>query len=121
MALDSGAVGREIDKAVEDYAATLGTEQVTGEAELVTAVLRLDGTLDDIRIDQRAIRALGADGLGAALTEAIRAAERAADGRSRDLADQVTVLGHPVFELIEEMVNEPAAAVRRLAGYGWWH
>jgi DNA-binding protein YbaB len=118
MHWDAGALRREIDRAVDGYADRLATERVTAETEMVTAVLRLDGVLCDIRIDQRAIRRLGADRLGVELTEAIRAAERAVDQRRRELAGGVTFLGHPVFELIEEMINAPEAAVARL-GNGW--
>lgn len=121
MDWDAGALRREIDTAVERYAAVIATERVTVETEWVTAVMRLDGALRDIQLDPRAVRRLGADGLGAELTEAIRAAEQEVERRCRELAGQVTFLGHPVFDLIDEMINDPAGAVRRLTGpgHGW--
>lgn len=114
MHWDQAGMRRDIDNAVSGYTRALATEEVTAEVGMVTAVLRLDGVLRDIRIQARAIRTLGAEGLGAALTEAIRAAELAAGQRRRELAGAVTFGGHPVFELIDEMINAPESAVRRL-------
>ena len=118
MDWDAGALRREIDNAVEGYAGVIATGDVTVETDMVTAVAGLDGVLLDVRIDPRAVRRLGAEGLGAELTEAIRAAERAIARRCQELAGDVTFLGHPVFELVEEMLNEPEAAIRRMSGPG---
>jgi hypothetical protein len=81
-------------------------------------VTRLDGVLVDVVIDPRALRKLGADGLGERLTEALRQAEHAAAQRRGELAGGVTFHGLPVFELVEEMINEPEAALRRMTGPG---
>jgi DNA-binding protein YbaB len=121
MAWDTGALRREIDNAVGEYAAVVAAECITVEIGMVTAVMSADGILREILLDPRAARRLGADGLGELLTEAVRAAEREAAGRRHELAGEVTVLGHPVFELIDEMINNPEAAVRRMAaGSGLW-
>lgn len=121
MAWDPGALRREIDKAIDAYAGAIATERVTVETGMVTAVMRSDGVLRDIRIDPRAARRLGADGLGEQLTEAIRAAERAAAECRRELAGTMTFLGFPVNEMIDEMINNPEDAVRRMVtGPGVW-
>lgn len=121
MSWDTGALRREIDTAVGEYAAVVAAECITVEIGMVTVVMSVDGILREILLDPRAARRLGADGLGELLTEAIRAAEREAAGRRQELAGEVTVLGHPVFEMVDEMVNNPEAAVRRMAaGSGLW-
>jgi DNA-binding protein YbaB len=118
MRWDADAMRREIDAAVDGYAAALATERVTVETDLVTAVARLDGVLVDVVIDPRALRKLGVDGLGEQLTDTLQQAERAAAQRRGELAGQVSFHGLPVFELVDEMINDPDAALRRLTGPG---
>jgi DNA-binding protein YbaB len=113
MTWDAAALQTEITKAVEEYHALLATERVTAETAMVTAVMRLDGALLDVLVDPRAMRD---EHLGRLLTDAIRAAEREVAGRRAALAATVTFLGHPVLDVVEEMINDPAAAVRRFAG-----
>jgi DNA-binding protein YbaB len=115
MAWNPDVLRAEIDRAVDQYAAMVVEERVTVEAGYVTAVLRLDGVLDELVVDPRALRRHGPDGLAELMTEAIRAAEREAAGRRDVLADKVTFLGHPVLEVVREMISDPEAAVRRLA------
>lgn len=118
MRWDAGALRREIDASVDGYTAGVAAERVTVETGMVTAVTCLDGVLMDVEIDPRAVRKLGAAGLGEQLTEALQAAERAAAARRSELAGQVTFRGLPVFELVEQMINEPDVAIRRMTGPG---
>jgi DNA-binding protein YbaB len=115
MTWDYQALQAEIDGAVEEYAATVARERVTVEVGSVTAVLRLDGVLDDLVVDPRALRRHGPDGLAELITDTIRAAEHEAAGRRDVLAEKVTFLGHPVLEVVREMTSDPRAAARRLA------
>jgi len=115
MTWDYRALQGEIDRAVEEYADVLARERVTAEVDHVTAVMRLDGVLLDVALDPRALRRHEPDVLGKVITEAIRAAEREVDARRDVLADKVTFLGHPVLEVVREMISDPQAAARRLA------
>jgi putative ubiquitin-RnfH superfamily antitoxin RatB of RatAB toxin-antitoxin module len=115
MALDTAALRGELDRAVGEYAATVAGERVTVEAGMVTAVLGLDGVLHELVVDPRALRRHGLDGIGERIAEVIRAAEREAASRRDVLAGKVTFLGHPVLEVVREMISDPEAAARRLA------
>jgi DNA-binding protein YbaB len=115
MTWDYTALQAEIDQAVNEYTAVLARERVTVEVDLVTAVLRLDGVLDEVVVDPRALRRHGPDRLAELITEAIRAAEHEAATRRDVLADKVTFLGHPVLATVREMIGDPQAAARRLA------
>jgi DNA-binding protein YbaB len=121
MAWEPDALRREIDKAIDDYADAVAAGRVTVVTGMVTTVMRLDGVLGDIQIDPRAMRKLSPDCLCELLTEAIRAAEAEAACRCGELAGKVTFLGYPVDEMIDDMINRPEDAVRRMAaGPGWW-
>lgn len=113
MAWDYHALRTEIDTAVEKYAAALARERVTVKVGPVTAVLRLDGVLDDLVVDPRAWHQL--DALEEQVTEALRAAEHEAAARRDALASRVTFLGHPVLAMVQEMTSDPQAVARRLA------
>lgn len=115
MAWDYHALRTELDRSVDEYATAVARERVTVEIGPVTTVLRLDGALCDLVVDPRALRRHGPDGLAELITDAIRAAEHAAAGRRDVLAEKVTFLGHPVLEVVREMMRDPHAAARRLA------
>lgn len=115
MSWDLHALQAEIGKSVGEYAALVAEERITVEAGLVTVVMRLDGALREVVVDPRALRRHGADGLADVLTGAIKTAEHRAAGRRDELAGEVTFLGHPVLEVVREMVSDPESAVRRLA------
>jgi DNA-binding protein YbaB len=112
---DYRALQTEIDRAVEDYADVLARERVTAEVDHVTVVLRLDGVLLDVVLDPRVLRRHEPAALGDVITEAIRAGEREVAARRDVLAEKVTFLGHPVLEVVREMISDPQAAARRLA------
>ena len=115
MAWDTGALQAEIDRAVDEFTALVAGKSVTVDGELVTAVMRLDGALRRLVVDPRAMRRHGAGGLAELITETIRLAEHEA-ARCRDvLAAKVTFLGHPVLELVQEMIDNPEGVGRRLA------
>jgi len=116
MAWDDHALRKEIDGAVDGYADQLARERVTVKVGLVTAVLRLDGVLDDLVVDPRALRRHSAEELAELITETIRAAEHEAAGLREVVADTVTYLGYPVHALVQQMIDDPHAVVRRLAG-----
>lgn len=115
MNWDPAALQNEITKAVEEYHALLATERITVEVDLITAVMRLDGVLTEVLIDPRAQREEPEE-LEAALLDAIRATEDAVDRRRAEVGGKVTFLGHPVLELVDQMIKDPAGAARRLAG-----
>jgi hypothetical protein len=108
------ALEREIGAAVDAYAAMIAAERVTVDTGPVTAGLGLDGALHDLTIDPRTLARCAPDELAAHITRAIRAAESAAERRRAELAEKVTFLGHPVLEVVREMINDPEAAARRL-------
>lgn len=115
VAWDYHALQAEIDRSADEYVTAVARERVTVEVGPVTAVLRLDGVLDDLVVDPRALRRHDPEVLAELITDAVRAAEHEADGRRAVLAEKVTVLGHPVLEVVREMSTDPHAAVRRLA------
>lgn len=115
MTWDPGALQAEITKAVGDYRALLATERVTVDADLITAVMRLDGVLLEVVVDPRALRE-EAEVVADLLTDAIRAAEGEAARRRAEVGHTVTFLGHPVLEVVEQMIKDPAGAARGLAG-----
>jgi DNA-binding protein YbaB len=115
MAWDYHALRAEMDRSVDEYATAVARDRVTVEVGPVTVVLRLDGALDDLVVDPRALRRHGPDVLGELITDAIRAAEHEAAGQRDVLAEKVTYLGHPVLEVVREMMSDPHAAARRLA------
>lgn len=115
MVWDVDALEAEITAAVDGYAAVVAAEHVAVETEFVAVVLRLDGVLREVVVDPRAPARRGLDGLAELVTEAIRTAEREADRRRAELAEKVTFLGHPVLEVVREMISDPQAAARRLA------
>lgn len=115
MAWDHRALQAEIDRAVAGHADLVARERATARVGFVTAVLRLDGVLEDVVVDPRALRRHDPDELGDLVTEAIRAAEHEAATRRDVLAEKVTVLGHPVLGLVREMIDNPQAVARRLA------
>lgn len=115
MAWDYHAVQAEIDQAVDKHAELIAAERVTVQVDLVTAVMRVDGVLEELVVDPRAMRKHEPERLAELITEAIRAAEHEADGRREVLAEKVTFRGRPVLALVREMISDPEAAARRLA------
>ncbi len=115
MPWDTDAMNADIGRAVDDYAKRITQHSVTVDVDLVTVVMRLDGWLSDVVIDQRALKRHGAEGLGELVTEAIREAERQAAAGRDELVGTVTYRGHSLVEVMAEMANDPAAAMRRLS------
>jgi len=105
----------DIGRAVDDYTKVVAQHSVTVEMELVTVVMRLDGALSEVDIDQRALRRHGAARLGELVTDAIREAEREAAAGRDELVGTVTYRGHSLVEVMAEMASDPAAAIRRLS------
>ena len=114
MSWDYQALRARIDEAVEEYTRGLARERVTVSVGPVSVVLRLDGSLADVVLDPRAPHRYDSDALAALVVEAIRAAEHEVTGRRDVLAGTVTFLGHPVLEVVQEMMTDPHAAARRL-------
>jgi DNA-binding protein YbaB len=112
---DTDAMNADVGRAVDGYAARIAQHSVTVDVELVTVVMRLDGSLSEVDIDQRALRRHGAHRLGELVTEAIREAERAAAAGRDELVGTVSYRGHSLVEVMAEMATDPAAALRRLS------
>jgi hypothetical protein len=115
MSWDYHALAAEIDRAVGGHAAEVANERVTVDVGPTTAVLRLDGVLEELAIDPRAMRRHTSEELAGLITRTIRAAEHEAAARRGVLAEKVTVLGHPVLEMVRQMIDDPEAVARRLA------
>lgn len=115
MPWDTDAMNADIGRAVNDYRTRITQHSVTVEVDLVTVVMRLDGSLSEVDIDPRALRRHGAHRLGELVTEAIREAEREAAAGRDEMVGTVTYRGHSLVEVMAEMANDPAAAIRRLS------
>lgn len=115
MPWDTDAMNADIGRAVQDYTKLITQHSVTVEVDLVTVVMGLDGSLSEVDIDQRALRRHGALRLGELVAEAIHEAEREAAAGRQELVDTVTYRGHSLVEVMAEMANDPAAAMRRLS------
>jgi hypothetical protein len=115
MSWDYHALQAEIDRAVDGHATEVATERVSVDVGPASAVLRLDGVLEELSIDPRAMRRHSPEELAGLILETIRAAEHEAAARRGVLAEKVTVLGHPVLETVRQMIEDPEAVARRLA------
>jgi DNA-binding protein YbaB len=115
---DLYSLAGEIQRTVDGFTTKLATERVTAEAGegTVRAVMGLDGFLERVDIGPRGLRDHGLAGLSQLVRAAVRDAEDRAQVRRDELAGQVQFLGYPVLELVEEMANDPEAAIRRLSG-----